>query len=507
MLLAAGARVGARVEYVKVCNLGGINAIPGGELAVGPGGKLFGTTYGGAAADGTGSGFELVPIGNGMFACNTLYRFDTAGSRSGDGQSPFAGMTISPDGLILFGTTQLGGTGSGTAFEVNIPQAEMLPHNNGNGYTQLHDFNSATEGGKPQGRPLYVGDNSLAAAGIFLFGTAYDGGPSGDYGTIFSLDFSSSNTASNGLVVIFTGANGAHPIGKLWSPPANGVTPQMISHGGVGANVASNSVDLSTITLYGTTLSGGSNNWGTVYKVTANGSNFTTLHHFNFSTADGTTPEGGVVGAGNTLFGTTAGGGSNYSGTVFAINTDGTGFNLLGHFDPATTGSQPGGDLVLAGDTLYGTTYSGGTNGGGTVYSIKTNGSSFTVLHSFTTPQPDASGNYTNNDGGWSVAGLVLSSNVLYGTTPYGGANGVGVAYAIILPAAPVLNLTHTGGGLTLRWLDTYTNFFLQTNATLNSLSWSNYNGTVNDDGTNKYTVLPPASGKLFFRLLSTNGL
>jgi len=54
------------------------------------------------------------------------------------------------------------------------------------------------------------------------------GSPGGDYGEIYSADFSSSKTATDGPVVIFYGANGAHPKGKLWAPPGHGVTPQHV---------------------------------------------------------------------------------------------------------------------------------------------------------------------------------------------------------------------------------------------------------------------------------------
>lgn len=233
LVLATAAKVSAvpPPAFVSLYAFGGTSAIPGGELAVGPGGNLFGTTYGGGAADGTGSIFELMRVGDGAFTCTTLYRFDTSGSPAGDGQYPFAGMTISPDGSTLFGTTQKGGTGDGTVFDFNPSAAQPLPHkphHNGDGYNQLHDFDSATEGGQPQGRPLYVGDYALEVAGLFLFGTVYADGPSGDYGEIYSLNFSSANTASNHPVIIFYGANGAHPKGKLWAPPGHGVTPQHV---------------------------------------------------------------------------------------------------------------------------------------------------------------------------------------------------------------------------------------------------------------------------------------
>ena len=162
--------------------------------------------------------------------------------------------------------------------------------------------------------------------------------------------------------------------------------------------------------------------------------------------------------------------------------------------------------MILSGDTLYGTTYLGGANGGGTVFSIKTNGTSFTVLHSFQSPMDDGNGHYTNSDGGWSGSGLALSGNTLYGTTPYGGTNGVGTAYEIILPGPPSLNVTRSGGGVQILWPSSATNYVLQSNSTLNSLTWSNGPG-YSDDGTNRSVLLSTPKGNTFFRLLSTNGL
>ena len=73
-------------------------------------------------------------------------------------------------------------------------------------------------------------------------------------------------------------------------------------------------------------------------------------------------------------------------------------------------GAAPAAALTLSGDTLYGTAEYGGSFADGTVFSINTNGSGFTVLHDF-----GAVG-----DGSAPQAGLTLSSNVLYGTTSGG---------------------------------------------------------------------------------------
>jgi uncharacterized repeat protein (TIGR03803 family) len=169
-------------------------------------------------------------------------------------------------------------------------------------------------------------------------------------------------------------------------------------------------------------------------------------------------------------------------------------------------GVAPEGDLLLIGDTLYGTTLEGGTNGGGgVVYSINTNGSNFTVLHSFSNPVNNGSGVYTNLSGGGTRAGVALSGHVLFGTTPYGGPYGGGTLFAIILPSPPSLKIAPAGGQLAVSWRSSATNFVLQQNLTLNSLTWSNFTGAVTDNGTNKSVNVVPAASKTFFRLINTN--
>jgi uncharacterized repeat protein (TIGR03803 family) len=69
---------------------------------------------------------------------------------------------------------------------------------------------------------------------------------------------------------------------------------------------------------------------------------------------------------GNTLFGTAASGGSLGNGTVFALNTDGTGFTNLHSFTDSD-GALPYAGLFLTNNTLYGTAVRGGGSGGGTV--------------------------------------------------------------------------------------------------------------------------------------------
>jgi uncharacterized repeat protein (TIGR03803 family) len=155
------------------------------------------------------------------------------------------------------------------------------------------------------------------------------------------------------------------------------------------------------------TKSGGSDG-GTVFKINTDGTGFAVLH--SFAGGDGVMPLAGLTLSGSTLFGTTRGGGRNFAGTVFKMNTDGTGFAVLHHF----TGGGPTGSgarLVLSGNTLYGTTDAGGNQDLGMVFKVNTDGTGFAVLHNFA----------GNLDGAMPLAGLTLSGNTLYGTTAFGG--------------------------------------------------------------------------------------
>lgn len=94
---------------------------------------------------------------------------------------------------------------------------------------------------------------------------------------------------------------------------------------------------------------------------------FTNLHSFTYS--DGINPYAGLVLSGSTLFGTAGNGGNSYDGTVFAVNTNGTGFTTPHTFTNSPDGFSPHAGLISSGNTLYGTA-NGGTNGTGLVFSL-----------------------------------------------------------------------------------------------------------------------------------------
>src|ERR1019366_8547614 len=86
-------------------------------------------------------------------------------------------------------------------------------------------------------------------------------------------------------------------------------------------------------------------------------------------------------------------------------------------------GQFPIAGLVLASNVLYGTTSQGGSQSNGTVFAVNTDGSNFRVFHSFTAPDSVTG---TNWDGAFPTAGLVLSGCTLFGIATEGGTNTQG---------------------------------------------------------------------------------
>jgi uncharacterized repeat protein (TIGR03803 family) len=281
-------------------------------------------------------------------------------------------------------------------------------------FTSLHSF--LPEAGNETNADGYLLYSSLVSSGDTLYGTASYGGTNG-HGTVFSMDTSGSNfsvlhtfSASEGPSIV-TNSDGSAPKAALL---------------------------LSGSTLYGAASAGGSNGQGTVFSLSINGSNFTTIYNFSglnnsISNSDGAAPQSTLVLSGGRLYGTTYSGGPAGAGTIFAVNTNGTGFTNLHSFSTLSfitnsDGADTSAGLALSGNMLYGASYSGGTNGRGTLYCLTTNGTNFTLLHTFSGVQGI---DQTNSDGARPTATLLLSGNTLYGVANAGGTNGNGAIFAI----------------------------------------------------------------------------
>jgi uncharacterized repeat protein (TIGR03803 family) len=302
--------------------------------------------------------------------------FTTLHSFNGtNGSEPYAGLVQGTDGN-LYGTTKQGGANTdGIVF--NITTSGML--------TSLYSFckqRGCTDGADPE-------------AGLVQ-------GTNGDfYGTTF-----------------LGGANhacGGNPCGTVYKITSSGHLTTLHSFDGMDGETPSASLVLGTNgKFYGTTYEGGANNDGTVFSITAGGT-LATLH--SFDDTDGAIPEAGLVqGTNGKFYGTTPGGGANGDGTVFSITTGGT-LATLHSFGIGGDGEFPLAGLVQASNgNLYGTTYEGGTYGGGTVFRVTPSGN-LKTLYSFCQHSGCP-------DGQSPEAGLVQGTDGnLYGTTYEGGAN------------------------------------------------------------------------------------
>ena len=233
--------------------------------------------------------------------------------------------------------------------------------------------------------------------------------------------------------------------------------------------------------LYGTTVTHNPGA-GTIFALNTDGTGFTLLKTLNGGVTDGGNPEAPLIASGETLYGTLSSGGAGFRGAVFAIKTNGTGYNLLRSFTttsgPLSTnadGAGPRGGLVLSGDTLYGVAQVGGNFGAGTVFSVKTNGSAFTTLHHF----PEILGiSETNSQGAKPVSSLVIAGDTLYGVAVSGGNLGYGTVFTLKTNGTGFATLRHFNGtdGLFPRALILSGNILYGT--TTQSLFAMNTNGT-----------------------------
>jgi uncharacterized repeat protein (TIGR03803 family) len=328
-----------------------------------------GNLYGTAPSGGKSGGGTIFGLANGQE--KTLFSF------SGAASSPVAGLIADKQGN-LFGTATL--DDGGTVFE-------LTPQRN---FTILHTFLRRRDGDLP--------NSKLILTGKWLYGTTVYGGGghncSGGCGTAFGV---TRDGKSEHVIYAFQGgSDGAYPVAGL--------------------------IEDNQGNFYGTTASGGGVSCdgyacGTVFMLTANGAE-TVLHAFT-GYLDGAQPEGGLVAdAQGNFYGTTSGGGSNNAGTVYKIS-EGT-ENVLYSFKGGSDGSYPRGSLIIdSAGNLYGTTQEGGGGcrkhtyglGCGTVFEVTPSGAE-TVLAALN----------ARHDPRAPYAGLVTDGQGnLYGTAANGG--------------------------------------------------------------------------------------
>lgn len=143
--------------------------------------------------------------------------------------------------------------------------------------------------------------------------------------------------------------------------------------------------------------------------------------------ADGSQPFGGLIDMKGTLYSTTGTGGSNGGGTVFAFDRKTGVEKVLYSFcqqQNCADGQLPITGLIDVKGVLYGTTNLGGTYGGGTVFAFDTSTGAERVLYSFCSQANCTDGQAPN-------ASLINVNSKLYGTTFYGGTSDQGTVFVV----------------------------------------------------------------------------
>jgi uncharacterized repeat protein (TIGR03803 family) len=267
--------------------------------------SLYGTTAGGGKYNG-GTVFSISTSGKNE---RTLHSFGN--TLDSDGAQPLAGL-IAVDGK-LYGTTYQGGVyGVGTVFSVRIANDNERV---------IHSFSNRPDGAYPVAGLLDVSGA--------LYGTTEYGGLNGG-GAVFSI--------RNGHeAVLYSFVN---------RPDGNSPVASLITLNG---------------TLYGTTLQGGSDsiNGGTVFSVSTAGTNERVLHSFGGG-MDGSKPQASLAALKGALYGTTSAGGTGSYGTVFRVSLNGSERVLHSFTYGENDGLNPVAGLINVKGTLYGTTELGG---------------------------------------------------------------------------------------------------------------------------------------------------
>jgi len=386
-------------------------------------GDLYGTSSNGGAncaPYGCGTVFKITPSGT----LTTLYSFcSQGGTNCTDGEYPDAGLVQATNG-DFYGTTSVGGgsqspcpgtvvVGCGTLFEITP----------GGTLTTLYTFCSqsgCTDGANPQGGLVQATDGNFYGTtrngGVFNFCLSFAG-----CGTVFKISPSGTLTTLYSFCAQYGCTDGVYPDAALVQ--------------GTDGN------------FYGTTYNGGANGGGgTVYKITPTGT-LTTLYSFCGETAcaDGFEPDATLIQATNgDFYGTTYGGGANNYGTVFKVTPSGSLTTLYSFCSQSgcTDGAILQGGLVQATDgNFYGTTEYGGAKDDGTVFKITPSGA-LTTLYGFC-PQSGCA------DGEYPQSGLVQHTNGdFYGTTYRGGANGDGTVFSLSVGLGQFVEIVPTSGNV-----------------------------------------------------------
>jgi uncharacterized protein (TIGR03437 family) len=351
--------------FTTLANFDGTNGYAPSSLIQGADGNFYGTTLGSETPTDRGGVFKMTPAG----VVTKLYSFCSQVPNCADGVAP-TGLVQGTDGNF-YGTTNfqgpskpVGPSGFGTVFKMT-PSGVL---------TTLHTFVNGDDGGIPYGLLIQASDGNFYgttnSGGAHLSGTVFKITPDGVFTTLHSFA----------------------------STPAEGFGPR----GGLIQSADGN--------FYGTTALGGANgNDGTVFKMTPTGV-LTTLYSFGATPTDGLFPDGGLAqGADGNFYGTTLRGGNNGPGILFRITPAGV-LTSLYSFTGGAGGDGSNNTLLQASDgNFYGTSTVDGASNQGAIFQITPSGA-FQIIHAFDLA-----------DGGQPNGLIQTADGNIYGTTKIGG--------------------------------------------------------------------------------------
>lgn len=396
--------------------------------------------------------------------------------------------------------------------------------------TILHTFNVSVDGAGPGATPIEASDGNL-------YGTTTQSGIQfgGQWGEVnYGGSIYKYNFQTGAFTTLYTFTKNTQAF--------TGGGPSGVIDDGKGI-------------LYGAASLDGVNGMGSVWSFNYLTNTFTTLYSFTGS-ADGLNPGSNLVLASDgKLYGTAQKGGANGNGAVFALNTDGSNFTVIHSFTAASDGADPGSLIQYPDGNLYGSTLSGGPNGGGVFFQIVPNGanSTFNIIYQFQVIDGTSDGYQVSDamiggDGKFYIVGrfggtygigqvmqldtlghkadvydfgtvgndngtdgayplgppLESIDGNLYGTTTSDGPNGYGNVYRLLTSLPPVISLTSTpnyvppGEALTLSWAVTNA-YSKDAQVCIARSSDNSWTGTVPISGS--ATVTPTGTGAIFYAL------
>ncbi len=278
---------------------------------------LYGTTYVGGDAD-RGTLFSIDPNTG---SHNVIFSFTGA-----NGSWPRGELLNLRD--TVYGVTRGGGASdSGTVY--GFKPGTGLP-------SPIYSFAGGSDGAAPSA--------ALTSLGASLYGLTSNGGAS-NFGTVFKIN---PTTGAYGVVYSFAGGKDA----AFPSETLTKLSGALYGVSSLGGGLGPNPLD-----------------YGLVFKISTVTGAERVLHRFTGG-ADGSYPDGPLLGINGLLYGTTSSGGAFDKGTVFSIHPV-TGLKTILHnFTGKADGSQPGAALISIGTNVYGATNSGGASGLGTVFAL-----------------------------------------------------------------------------------------------------------------------------------------